>query len=365
MDADPAPREDAPEPAPRRTRRPRYAGTHPRAFGEKYKEHDPARYPDEAAHVRARGRTPAGTHVPILVAEVLDALAPGPGDVVADLTLGWGGHASAFLARLGPEGRLLAFDQDAPTLAATRARLEAAGPAARVTWHAVHHAALPDVLRAEGLDGCDVVFADLGVSSMQVDDPARGFSYRREGPLDMRMDRRRPRTAADVVAALSEAELEAALRDLADEPRAAAVAAAIVAARARAPLLTTTDLARAVLAAHGLTLDAWKARQRREPDAPHPAARAFQALRILVNDELGGLDRLLAALPWCLRPGGRAGVLSFHSGEDRRVKHAFRAGLDAGLYDAVADEVVRASPREVASNPRAAPAKLRWARRAR
>jgi len=171
--------------------------------------------------------------------------------------------------------------------------------------------------------------------------------------------------AADVVAALSEAELEAALRDLADEPRAAAVAAAIVAARARAPLLTTTDLARAVLAAHGLTLDAWKARQRREPDAPHPAARAFQALRILVNDELGGLDRLLAALPWCLRPGGRAGVLSFHSGEDRRVKHAFRAGLDAGHYDAVADEVVRASPREVASNPRAAPAKLRWARRAR
>ena len=364
MDADPAPREDAPDPAPRPPRRPRYRGTHPRAFGEKYKEHDPARWPEEAAHVRARGRTPAGTHVPILVAEVLEVLAPGSADVVADLTLGFGGHASAFLARLGPAGRLLAFDQDASTLEATRARLEATAPAARVTWHAVHHAALPDVLRAEGLDGCDVVFADLGVSSMQVDDPARGFSYRREGPLDMRMDRRRARTAADVLAALDAAALERALRDLADEPRAAAVAAAIVEARARGPLRTTTDLATAVLAAHGLTPEAWKARRRREPDALHPAARTFQALRILVNDELGGLDRLLHALPWCLRPGGRVAVLSFHSGEDRRVKHAFRAGLDTGLYDAVADEVVRASPAEVASNPRASPAKLRWARRA-
>jgi len=365
VDADPAPREDAADPAGRPRRRARYPGTHPRSFGERYKEHDPARYPGEAAHVRARGRTPAGTHVPILVAEVLEVLAVAPGDVVADLTLGWGGHASAFLARLGAGGRLLAFDQDAPTLEATRARLDAAAPRARVTYHAVHHAALPDVLRTEGLDGCDVVFADLGVSSMQVDDPARGFSYRREGPLDMRMDRRRPRTAASVVATLDARDLATALADLADEPRADVVAAAIVAARAQAPILTTTALVAAVLAAHGLTPEAWKARQRREPDAAHPAARTFQALRILVNDELGGLDRLLHALPWCLRPGGRAGVLSFHSGEDRRVKHAFRAGLDAGLYDAVADEVVRASPDEVASNPRAAPAKLRWARRAR
>lgn len=365
MDPDPAAREDAPDPAARRARRPRYRGTHPRGFGEKYKEHDPARYPEEAAHVRGRGRTPAGTHVPVLVAEVLEVLAPSRDDVVADLTLGYGGHASALLARLGPAGRLLAFDQDAPTLAATRARLDATGPAARVTYHAVHHAALPDVLRAEGLDGCDVVFADLGVSSMQVDDPARGFSYRREGPLDMRMDRRRPRTAATVLATIDEAALAAALTELADEPRAAAVAAAIVAARARAPLTTTTALRNAVLAAHGLTAAAWKERQRRDPEAPHPAARAFQALRILVNDELGGLDRLLHALPWCLRPGGRVAILAFHSGEDRRVKHAFRAGLDAGLYDAAAEEVVRASPREVASNPRAAPAKLRWARRAR
>ena len=346
-------------------RRKRYGGTHPKTFDERYKEKDPARFPEIAEHVRAQGRTPAGTHVPILVEEVLLALSPRAGDVVADLTLGHGGHARAFLERIGPSGRLIAFDHDAATLDATRARLLAEGLAARVSFHAVHHAALPDVIASEGIVGCDVVFADLGLSSMQIDDPARGFSYRKDGPLDMRMDARRKRTAGSVLATISEADLAAALADLADEPEAAAIAKAVVAARAFRPIETTLGLAEVVLRAQGWTSEAWKAHAKEHAGDPHPAARTFQALRILVNDELSGLDRLLAVLPWCLRAGGRAAILSFHSGEDRRVKHAFRAGLDAGHYEAVSDEVVRASPAEVGKNPRAAPAKLRWARRSR
>ncbi len=346
-------------------RRPRYRGTHPRRFAERYKERDPGKYPEMAEHVRAQGRTPAGTHVPILVAEVLDVLAPQPGEVAADLTLGHGGHARALLARIGPAGRLVALDHDEPTLRATQSRLAAEGLAARATFHAVHFAALPQVLAREGLDGVDVALADLGLSSMQIDDPSRGFSYRRDGPLDMRMDPRRKRTAATVLATIAEADLASALSEHGDEPAAERIARAVVAAREVAPIEGTARLAELVLAAQGLTVDAWKERAKANPGEVHPAARTFQALRILVNDEMSGLERLLAVLPWCLRPGGRVALLSFHSGEDRRVKRAFREGLAAGLYEAISEEVVRASPAEVGSNPRAAPAKLRWARRAR
>jgi 16S rRNA (cytosine1402-N4)-methyltransferase len=362
------PASDAPDPAaspaPHR-RRARYGGTHPRRFEERYKEQDPERFPEMAEHVRAQGRTPAGTHRPVLVDEVLEALAPRPGDVVADLTLGYGGHTRALLARIGPTGRLVALDHDEPMLRATQARLEAEGPTSRATFHAVHFGALPEVLAREGLDGCDVVLADLGVSSMQIDDPSRGFSYRRDGPLDMRMDARRSRTAAAVLAAISEADLAEALRRHGDEPHAERIAKAVAAARAAAPIETTLRLAEVVLSALGWTLDRWKKRARSTSDEPHPATRTFQVLRILVNEEMSGLERLLALLPWCLRAGGRAAVISFHSGEDRLVKHAFREGHAAGLYEAISDGVVRASPSEAGGNPRAAPAKLRWALRAR
>ena len=356
---------DATGKGPPHARRPRYRGTHPRRYEERYKERDPAAFPEMQEHVRAQGRTPAGTHVPILVDEVLEVLSPRPGDVAADLTLGYGGHARALLARIGPTGRLVALDHDEPTLRATRARLEAEGLAGRASFHAVHYGALADVLAREGLDGCDVVLADLGLSSMQIDDPSRGFSYRRDGPLDMRMDARRPRTAATVLAEIGEADLASALAEHGDEPDAERVARALVLARAATPITTTARLAEVVLAAKGWTLAAWKERARADPGEGHPAARAFQALRILVNDEIGGLERLLRTLPWCLRAGGRVAILSFHSGEDRRVKRAFREGLRAGLYEAVAEDVIRASPTEVGRNPRAAPAKLRWARRAR
>ena len=204
-------------PPPRR-RRPRYAGTHPRRFDQRYKERDPAKYPDMDAHVRAQGRTPAGTHVPIMVAEVLAALRPAAGEIVADLTVGYGGHALAFLERTAPDGRLIGLDLDGPQLEATRRRLAQVIAPARLHLHHSHFAGLPKVLAAEGLTGVDIVFADLGLSSMKIDDPARGFSYKHDGPLDMRMDPRRPRNAADVLRTIAGDELARALHELADEP---------------------------------------------------------------------------------------------------------------------------------------------------
>lgn len=342
-------------------RRPRYPGRNPRRFDQRYKELAPERFPGIVAHIRARGGTPAGSHVPILVDAVLAALDPRPGDIVCDGTLGAGGHARAILARILPGGRLVGLDRDADALARTRERLADAGDA--VSLHHASFAWMASIAAAEG-GGFDGILLDLGLSSMQIDDPERGFSYKDEGPLDMRMDRASGRTAAHLLAAIDAGRLADALREFADEPDADQVAQAIVAARERGPLRTTADLARAVLAAKGLTPAAWRQRARAGDAGPHPAARTFQAVRILVNGELDALERVLADAPECLRPGGRIAVLSFHSGEDRRVKQAFRDGLRGGLYDAMSEDVIRPSPDEVRSNPRAAPARLRWARRA-
>lgn len=347
--------------APHR-RRPRYAGTHPRRFSERYKERDAQTYPEMQAHLRERGRTPAGTHVPIMLAEVLHGLAPRPGEKVADVTLGYGGHGEAFLRAIGPTGRLVGLDVDGEQLESTGRRL--AGLGGTVSLHRSNYAGLAKVLAAEGIDGFDVVFADLGVSSMQLDDPERGFSYKHDGPLDMRMDHRLPRTAADVLAKMSSQELAAALAELADEEDAEAVAEAIVRRGKTARLTRTLELAEVVLAAKRMTLPEYRRRKAENPATLHPAARTFQALRMLVNDELAGLRQLLRVLPGCLRGGGRAGVLTFHSGEDRLVKRAFSDGLRDGTYAMISEEVMRPSAAEVAANPRSRPAKFRWARKA-
>jgi 16S rRNA (cytosine1402-N4)-methyltransferase len=347
-------------PAPRR-RRPRYRGTHPKKFEERYKELAPDAYPEMQGHIRDQGRTPAGTHVPVMVHEVIEHLAPRPGDVAADVTLGYGGHAEAFLAAIAPTGRLIGLDVDADELERTGRRLAALGV---VSVHRSNFAGIAKVMAAEKLDGFDIIFADLGVSSMQLDDPARGFSYKHDGPLDMRMDSRLVRTAADLLAELSRADLAKALTDLADEEDASAVAAEIVGRRERAPLLRTSDLSEAVLAAKGISRETWRRTKAETPGAAHPAAKAFQALRILVNDELGALRALLRTVPWCLRPGGRIGIITFHSGEDRLVKMAFGEGLADGTYAEASDEVIRPTPAEVGANPRSRPAKFRWARKA-
>lgn len=333
-------------------RRPRYRGTHPRAFGEKYKELDPERYAEDVERVIARGGTPAGSHRPIMVREILEALAPRPGAIGVDATLGYGGHARAILPTLLPGGRLYGLDVDPLELPRTEARLRAEGfsPDLLVV-RCTNFAALPELLAAEGLAGVDVVLADLGVSSMQIDNPDRGFTFKREGPLDLRMDPRRGLPAAELLAAIGEDDLRRLLRDNADETYAEQIARAICGRRGQ--ITTTIGLAEAVRAALPPA-----ARARAGDD---PVRRTFQALRIAVNEELTALEAFLRALPYCLVPGGRVAILTFHSGEDRRVKQAFRDHLRAGLYAAVAPEVVRPGPEERRSNRRSASAKLRWA----
>jgi 16S rRNA (cytosine1402-N4)-methyltransferase len=348
-----------PDQPPRR--RKRYSGTHPKQFQDRYKELAPEKYPEVQGHVRGQGRTPAGTHVPIMVVEVMAALQPLSGEIVADCTLGYGGHAEAFMERIGPAGRLIGFDLDAGQLERTGERL--AGLAVPISLHHSSFAGIGNVLGKDGIEGFDVIFADLGVSSMQIDDPSRGFSYKHEGPLDMRMDARLKRTAADLVNSLSQEELSQSLADLADEPDCERIAEAIVRQRQSRRIASTFDLVDVVLGIKGLTRRRWSQRPAQQQRDLHPAARTFQTLRILVNDELGNLKQLLRVAPFCLKTGGRVGMLTFHSGEERLVERAFAAGLADGTYAAVNSEAIRPGPQEVASNPRARPARLRWARK--
>ncbi len=347
------------EPPAKRPRRPRYRGTHPREFRDKYKEHDLEAHPEIGLHLRAKGKTPAGSHVSVMVQEVLACLHPAPGEIVVDCTLGYGGHTREFAQRITPGGRLIAFDVDRVELERTRARLADLGIS--VSCYRSNFAGLTNVLAKEGLDACDIIFADLGVSSMQIDNPDRGMSYKHEGPLDLRMDDRLKRSGADLLGSLTEDELAQALHDLADEPDAEAVARTIVAAHVRDPITRTSQLVELILAAKGLTVRDWQKRRASRPDMLHPAARTFQTLRMLVNDELACLKQLLRLAPYCLRPGGRIGIISFHSGEDRLVKRSFRNGLRDGLYHAIAEEVILPTKAEVRSNPRSASAKFRWA----
>lgn len=347
-------------PAPHK-RRPRYAGKNPRRFEEKYKELDPARYAADVAKVLASGKTPAGTHRPIMVAEILEVLALQPGETAVDCTLGYGGHAREIMAKLTPGGRLIGLDVDPIEQPKTIARLRAAGFGGEVfTPVRSNFAGLSKVLAELGLPGADAILADLGVSSMQIDDPARGFTFKADGPLDLRLNPSRPPSAAEWLARVSEADLAAALTGNADEPKAALLARELVARRAVTPFTRTRQLADAIRDILHLPKPV-----RGEETDDTAVRRVFQALRIAVNDEFGVLDLFLRYLPYALKPGGRAAILTFHSGEDRRVKHAFRTGLRDGLYSAVSEDVIRAGPEELRANPRSSSAKLRWAVRAR
>ena len=344
------PTDDTP---PLRKRRPRYPGKNPRRFHEKYKELNPERYEKDVRKIVESGKTPAGMHRAIMVDEVLDALAPKAGEVAVDCTLGFGGHARAILERIQPGGRLIGLDVDPIELPRTSERLRAAGFGAdRFVAHRSNFAGLPHVLEKEGLAGADVIVADLGVSSMQLDNPDRGFTYKESGPLDMRMNPARGEPASQRITHLSQDKLARLLEANADEPDAHAIARAL---KAQA-IHTTGDLCRAVRA--GITSERPKAS---DTDVEKAIRRTFQALRIAVNDEFSALDTFLRNLPASLAAGGRVVVLTFHSGEDRRVKKAFEAGWRDGLYAAIADEVVRPSAEEVRANPRAGSAKLRWA----
>ncbi len=302
-------------------------------------------------------------HIPVLLSQVLDVLAPSPGQTVVDCTLGLGGHSAAILKRIAPGGRLIGIDFDPANIELARARLDSAardlGRAAGVRFDLYHNnfAALPTVLIEAGVERVDGVLADVGVASTQIDDPARGFSYRRPGPLDMRMDTTRGQPASVLLNRMSEGEIAEALLDLGDETDAPRIARLIVQRRGIAPITTTQELMALVCEARDFTIE------RGAGAKLHPAARTFQALRILVNRELANLDRLLTVLPSALKPGGVGAIISFHSGEDRRVKASFREGLRSGVYGAISDEPLIADEDEKGVNPRARSAKLRWARK--
>jgi len=342
------------EDAPAHQRRPRYRGKNPRRFEERYKEHDPVRYAGEVEHIMAKGQTPAGMHRPICVEEILAVLDPKPGEIGLDCTLGYGGHAGQLMPRLLPGGLLFAVDVDPLELPRTEQRMREQGYD-EVTFIARHmnFAAIRSLL-AESGGGFDCVLADLGVSSMQLDNPSRGFTYKSDGPLDLRLNPSRGRPASELLKAVTLPRLEKILAEYADEPHARPIARAILGSPE--PIATTARLATAIRAGlRNVTprLD--------EGMIKKSLARTFMALRIAVNEELSVLDHFLEVLPRCLKPGGRVAILSFHSGEDRRVKRAFAVGLEEAIYDKIAPGPILPSAEEQRANPRSSCAKLRWA----
>ena len=338
-------------PAPPHVRRKRYRGTHPRKFEEKYKELDSQKFAADVEKVIARGQTPAGMHRSICVDEILTILNPKPGEIGLDATLGFGGHTQAILPLLLPGGRLFAVDVDAIELPRTEKRLRKRGFSdAVLVIHKMNFAGVAQLLPDAG-GGFDCILADLGVSSMQLDNPARGFSYKNDGPLDLRLNPLRGSPASALLQSISAEALAELLTKNADEPHAERIAQAIK--KSAVPITTTRQLAEVVRAAIDGVVDV-KAHKK-------ILARTFQALRITVNDEFAVLERFLDVLPWCMKSGGRVAVLTFHSGEDRRVETAFQRNFESGIYSSVATDPIRPSPEEQRSNPRSTSAKLRWA----
>lgn len=297
-------------------------------------------------------------HIPVLLDETLAALRLRPGAMVVDCTTGLGGHSAEILKRIGPGGKLIGIDFDPANLAAARQNLAAVNSAIKypAEFELVHDnfAAIDKILTARGIAKVDAILADIGVASTQIDDPSRGFSYRQPGPLDMRMDPTRGQPAHAVLARLSEKEIADVLLELGDETDAPQIARLIVERRKSRPILTTQDLTSIVCRARDFTLE------RAAGAKLHPAARTFQALRILVNRELANLHRLLQVAPDILNPGGVLAVITFHSGEDRIAKSHFKQNHRAGVYEEIADDPITTTPLEEKQNPRSRSAKLRW-----
>lgn len=341
---------------PKRTRRIRYKGTHPKAFHEKYKELQPEQYKDQVEKIVQQGRTPAGMHRSICVNEIMDFLQITPGQIGVDATLGYGGHSVEILKRLLPGGRLYALDVDPFELPKTQERLLLLGFGPDVlVIQRMNFAEIDQIVSQSG--PLNFVLADLGVSSMQIDNPQRGFSFKVEGPLDLRLNPKSGKSAADLLKTISRAKLEEMLTENADEPHAEPIAKAVNATIAKGiPIVTTTSLQACIKEALGFLPAA-----SRKEEVKKSCQRCFQALRIAVNHEFTVLDKFLDKLPFVLAPGGRVAILSFHSGEDRRVKKSFQHFFRLGLYSEIAPDPIRPSAEECNSNPRAKSAKLRWA----
>lgn len=347
------------EPAKEHKRRVRYKGTHPRSYKEKYKEHNPEKYADTIEKVKSKGSTPAGMHIPIMVEEIMDFLQIQPGQYGLDATLGYGGHTSEMLKRLDGQGHMYAMDVDPIESVKTKARLEAKGYGEdKITIIHKNFVHIDEVAKEYGK--VNFALADLGVSSMQIDNPERGFSYKFEGPLDLRLNPEKGISAAERLKEVTRDELEGMLIENSDEPYAAELARALTSSiRKGKKIETTTQLEQLIEE----VLSFLPAKERKET-IKKTCQRVFQALRIDVNSEFEVLEGFLEKLPDILEPGGRVAILTFHSGEDRMVKKSFKRFFKEGVYSEISSDVIRPSQEECRRNGRARSTKMRWAIRA-
>jgi len=341
---------------PRPSRRKRYKGTHPKIFGEKYKELQPEKYANDIEKVLQKGLTPAGMHRSILVNEIMDFLQIAPWQIGLDATLGYGGHSMEMLKRLTPGGRLYAIDVDPIELPRTKERLEAQGFGSDMLEIRKMNFSNIDQLSSE-VGPFNFVLADLGVSSMQIDNPERGFSLKTDGPLDLRLNPKGGKPASALLKTISQQRLEEIFIENSDEPYAEQIAEAIIAVRSQGTDITTTGQLKDIIKESLQFLP----KNERPETIKKTCQRCFQALRIEVNDEFVALENFLYKLPDALAPGGRVAVISFHSGEDRRVKKSFQSFFREGIYGEITPGPVRPSADEIYNNMRARSAKLRWA----
>ena len=336
-------------------RRVRYKGTHPRTYAEKYKEHNPEKYKDTIEKVISKGSTPAGMHISIMVDEILDFLQIKPGMKGLDATLGYGGHTSKMLEKLEGKGHVYGLDIDPIEIEKTKKRLKDKGFGEDIfTGVNINFKDIDKV--AEKYGPFDFVLADLGVSSMQIDNPERGFTYKYEGPLDLRLNPNQGISAAERLKDISQDELEGMLIENSDEPYAYEIAKKIVEERRKNKIETTLQLKDIIEKAL-----IYIPKKDREEAVKKSCARVFQALRIDVNSEFEVLYDFLEKLPNVLTPNRRVAILTFHSGEDRLVKKSFKALKKQGVYSDVARDVIRPGKEECMRNPRAKSTKMRWA----
>ena len=337
-------------------RRVRYKGTHPRKFSEKYKEHQPEKYADTIEKVIKKGSTPAGMHISICVNEILDFLQIQPGQKGLDATLGYGGHTRQMMMRLEGQGHMYALDVDPIESKKTKARLEEAGFGPEIlTIKNMNFADIDQLVPEAGL--FDFELADLGVSSMQIDNPERGFSYKVDGPLDLRLNPEKGVSAAERLKEVTREELEGMLRENSDEPYAKEISRKVMEELKKGRAIETTTRMKEVIE----KALAFLPEKERTEAVKKSCQRTFQALRIDVNSEFEVLDAFLSKLPDILAPGGRVAILTFHSGEDRMVKKYFKSMKKDGIYSDVANDVIRPSAEECVRNPRAKSTKMRWA----
>lgn len=337
-------------------RRVRYKGKYPRNYKEKYKELNPEKYQDTIEKVIRKGSTPAGMHISIMVREIIDFLQIKPGQTGFDATLGYGGHTKAMLECLKGQGHMYATDVDPIESAKTKKRLADAGFGEDIlTIRLQNFCTIDEIAKEAG--GFDFVLADLGVSSMQIDNPDRGFSFKVDGPLDLRLNPEKGISAAERLAQIGEGELAGMLWENSDEPYAEELAHAIVTERKHGKPIDTTTRLREVIEE---TLSFLPEKEKKDT-VKKTCQRTFQALRIDVNREFEVLYEFMEKLPDALRPGGRVAILTFHSGEDKLVKKALKEGYKAGIYSDYAKDVIRPSAQECAQNGRARSTKMRWA----